>query len=183
MRNRVEILHHVPGRIRLKVVAAKGDDARWAKVQRIVNSVDGVRHIKTNRITGSITINYDMSDRSFRQRLEKALQENDALLSFIVPELGQAEKISELIKSDAELLRRRSRVASSFYTAINRIDLALKRATNNMIGLKLLLALALAGYSLFADRKRIPLVLLMLLLLIVHTFATFNQPQHHVPAK
>jgi hypothetical protein len=183
MRNHVETLHHVPGRIRLKVVAAKGDDARWAKVQRIVNSVDGVQHVKTNRIAGSITINYDKSDGSFRQRLEKAFQENDALLSFIVPELGEAKKISELIESDAELLSKRSRVASSFYTAITRIDLALKRATNNMLDLKLLLALALAGYSLFADRKRIPLVLLMLLLLVIHTFATFNQPQHHVPAK
>jgi hypothetical protein len=183
MRNRVETLHHIPGRIRLKIAEAKGDDARCAQVRRIVNSVDGVRHVKTSRITGSITINYDKDDGNFRQRLEKALQENDAFLSFIVPELSQAEKISELIKSDAELLRKRSRVADSLYTAIKRIDLTLKRATNNMIDLKLLLPLALAGYSLFTDRKRIPLVLLMLLLLVIHTFATLNQAQHHVYGK
>lgn len=175
-------MHYVSGRIRLEVAAAK-DDARWAKVQRIATSVDGVRHVKANRIIGSITINYDKSDGSFRQRLEKALRENGVLLSFIAPKLSKAEKISELIRSDVELLRKRSRVVSSLYTIINRIDLALKRATNNMIGLKSLLPLALAGYSLFADHKRIPLVLLMLLLLVIHTFAAVNQPQHYVPGK
>jgi hypothetical protein len=103
MRNRVETMHYVPGRIRLKVVAAKGVDALWANVQRIANSVDGVRQVKTNQITSSITINYDKSDESFRQGLEKAFRENDALLSFIVPELTEDEKISELIKITSPL--------------------------------------------------------------------------------
>jgi hypothetical protein len=55
----VQVVHFLPGRVRLKVPAAKGNAAYIAQVREMFLQVPGVRSLEANPITGSVLILYD----------------------------------------------------------------------------------------------------------------------------
>jgi hypothetical protein len=55
----VQVVHFLPGRVRLKVPAAKGNVAYIAQVRERFLQVPGVRSLDANPITGSVLILYD----------------------------------------------------------------------------------------------------------------------------
>jgi Heavy metal associated domain 2 len=54
-----EDVHHVPGRLRVKLPAIKSDPARAGAALRSVESLLGVRRVQVNEITGSLLVSYD----------------------------------------------------------------------------------------------------------------------------
>src|ERR1700729_343027 len=59
MGSSAHIVHHIPGRLRLKVPGAKGNAVFMDQVQAALSSVDGVREIEVNPVTGSVLVHYD----------------------------------------------------------------------------------------------------------------------------
>jgi hypothetical protein len=55
----VQVVHFLPGRVRLKVHAAKGNAAYIARVREAFLEVPGIRSLEANPITGSVLIIYD----------------------------------------------------------------------------------------------------------------------------
>lgn len=55
----VQVVHFLPGRVRLKVPAAKGNPAYIAQVREMFLLVPGVQSLDANPITGSVLIRYD----------------------------------------------------------------------------------------------------------------------------
>ena len=53
------VLHHVPGRIRLRVLSAKGDHRRLEELQHGLWPLESVRQVTTNPVTGTVVIHYD----------------------------------------------------------------------------------------------------------------------------
>src|SRR5689334_9221946 len=53
------ILHHIPGRLRLRVAAARARPAYLHELIQTLNSVEGVRQVTPNPVTGSLIIFYD----------------------------------------------------------------------------------------------------------------------------
>ena len=52
-------VHHVPGRLRVRVASTKGNPAAAAKLVRRLKARKGVRSIAVNPVTGSVLIQYD----------------------------------------------------------------------------------------------------------------------------
>lgn len=55
----VKIVHFLPGRVRLKVAAIKGDPGRAEQLRAAFSQVPGVHGIDYNTLTGSVLIRYD----------------------------------------------------------------------------------------------------------------------------
>jgi len=52
-------IHSVPGRLRIKVFSIKRDLELCRNILRLIMDLDGVHHVATNHITGSVTVRYD----------------------------------------------------------------------------------------------------------------------------
>jgi hypothetical protein len=52
-------VHHVPGRLRLKLLAIKRNDARARLAEQKLCALDGVRSATGNPLTGSLVVRFD----------------------------------------------------------------------------------------------------------------------------
>lgn len=57
--NDVRLVHFLPGRVRLKIAALKGNPVRARQLSDAFTGVPGVSHIECNTLTGSALIQYD----------------------------------------------------------------------------------------------------------------------------
>jgi hypothetical protein len=55
-------MHHVPGRLRFKLLQLKGQVRRAEEVEKAVRQMKGVRSIEANTVTGSLLIHYDVTE-------------------------------------------------------------------------------------------------------------------------
>jgi hypothetical protein len=55
----MEIAHHIPGRIRLKVLPSGIKMALQTDIQDVVQSVPGIRNVRVNPLSRSVVIEYD----------------------------------------------------------------------------------------------------------------------------
>ncbi|WP_427306163.1 HMA2 domain-containing protein [Cupriavidus sp. H39] len=58
MQEQLGEIHHVPGRLRLKLPAIKHNDDGARRIERTVNALPGVRDACANTLTGSIVIRF-----------------------------------------------------------------------------------------------------------------------------
>jgi hypothetical protein len=82
----VAYLHHVPGRLRLKIASLKGDPDAAAAAQRDLSAVPGIITATANPVTGSLTIHYCEreidADRLWGILRHLGLVDDNALQSF-----------------------------------------------------------------------------------------------------
>jgi hypothetical protein len=57
----VRLIHSLPGRVRFKFDAIKGNSRQAEEVQQRLSDVNGVRSVQTNPITGSVLVTYEQS--------------------------------------------------------------------------------------------------------------------------
>jgi len=70
---RVELLHAIPGRIRLRVPEIKGDPARAREVEHQVTGLKVVRRAEVSPVTGSLLVTYDPDDLESLEELGRRL--------------------------------------------------------------------------------------------------------------
>ena len=51
-------VHHIPGRLRIRLPAIKRNEAKAAVVRRLLEGAGGVRSVDIARLTGSVTVTY-----------------------------------------------------------------------------------------------------------------------------
>jgi len=51
-------VHHIPGRLRVRLPAIKRNEAKAAVVRGLLEAVDGVHSVEIARLTGSVTVTY-----------------------------------------------------------------------------------------------------------------------------
>ena len=56
---KLKIIHQVPGRIRMKIPSAKGNEAQLQSYKDVLGLIPGVEDIEVNPVTGSIILKYD----------------------------------------------------------------------------------------------------------------------------
>ena len=54
-----DYVHSVPGRLRIKVPGIKRNPELCRNILHLIMDLDGVHHVSTNQITGSVTVRYD----------------------------------------------------------------------------------------------------------------------------
>src|SRR6516164_5592882 len=80
----LKIEHQVPGRVRLKIPAGKGNPELLKQISGAFGAIPGIEEITVNPITGSVVLHYD-ADRhdefhgSFRRHYESHYAANPEL--------------------------------------------------------------------------------------------------------
>lgn len=64
-------IHHVPGRLRLKLSALKRNEAGALFAQERLYALDGVRSVSGNALTGSVVVRFDPQITSVSQILDE----------------------------------------------------------------------------------------------------------------
>ncbi len=79
----LEIVHALPGRVRLKVAKLRGDPVLAGEAQTKLGGVPGIRGVEANALTGSVLIHYDQEQLMSL----KSLTALSKTLAQLVPEL------------------------------------------------------------------------------------------------
>jgi cation transport ATPase len=147
MRHSARAVHHVRGRIRLKIPASKGDLRLLDEIKQTIAPLEGVRRVETSPSTGSVVVHYDPSMHdSFHEQLAKHA-ENAGAFCLVPPELSEVDELAKKIEQEAEFLSQHSEAARKIVDGFKSLDTAIKVATGNAVDLKVLLPLGLAVYS------------------------------------
>lgn len=74
-------IHHVPGRLRIKTLNLKRNEAKAMQVCRLLRRTDGVENCEVKTLTGSIVISYD-GDITNAKQLINMLKEHGIIAEF-----------------------------------------------------------------------------------------------------
>jgi hypothetical protein len=55
----IQVVHFLPGRVRVKLPGLKGNTALAREVQHTLAAIDGIRHVEVSPITGSVLVLYN----------------------------------------------------------------------------------------------------------------------------
>ena len=148
LRHSARAVHHVRGRIRLKIPASKGDLRLLEEIQGAIFSLEGVISVQANPSTGSLVVHYDpaLHDKFHEQLTEHA--RNSGSFALGMPEVSEVDQLAKTIEREADFLSQHSETARKIVEGFKSLDRATKVATGNAVDLKVLLPLGLAAYSL-----------------------------------
>jgi hypothetical protein len=138
-----EVAHHVPGRLRVKIMAARDNPALLESLKQIFVGVPGIDAVVVKPQSGSIVLHYDL-------RLEGEMEQRFARYGHGHVELTRerpGDEIDELatqLEAEAEFLAGRSEWAHAAVEFFRQFDRQVRVATGNTIDLKIVLALGLA---------------------------------------
>ncbi|HSU33411.1 MAG TPA: hypothetical protein VLJ11_19440 [Bryobacteraceae bacterium] len=132
-----DLLHHIPGRIRLRIPAAKGNVEKLRGIQQSLGELAGIQAVEINVLLGTIVIRYDLAQfTGFTAQLAVYATEHGLFA------IG-GQSVGPCI-SDAQ------RSLNGFLGTLNR---AVQEAMGNALNLKELLPLALGFYGLLFVNK------------------------------
>ena len=60
-----EVAHHIPGRIRLRILASGLSVVRRIDVRSVIGALPGIKSIRVNALAGSVVIEYDTGKLPF----------------------------------------------------------------------------------------------------------------------
>ncbi len=146
----LKIEHQVPGRVRMKIAAGKGNPELLKQISEAFGVIPGIEEIAVNPTTGSVILHYD-ADRhdefhgSFRQHYEAHGAANGGMLGAET----ELDKLTHSIEAEAEFLARHSHSARAIVDFVKMVDREIKLATNNTIDLKIVFAIGIIGFAVF----------------------------------
>src|SRR5947209_2144652 len=141
------VVHHVRGRMRVKVHGAKENRHLLEDIQRSISPLHGVQNVEVKPSSGSLVVHYDESHTDFHNSLADYCAGSETVV-LDPPIRTEVDELEKKIGQEAEFLAQHSEVANSVVMFAKRLNVEVKRATNNSVDLKVLLPLGLAVYSL-----------------------------------
>jgi hypothetical protein len=145
----LHIAHQVPGRVRMKIPAGKGNAELLQQISDVFAAIPGIEEITTNPTTGSVVLHYD-ADRhdefhgSFRPHFAA-----HAAANAVHGADTELDKLANSIEAEAEFLARHSHSARAVVDFVKKLDREIKLATNNTVDLKIVFAVAIIGFTVF----------------------------------
>lgn len=67
-------LHSVPGRLRVRIPAVKGNPERAEAIQKMLQAIEGVSSVSAQLLTGSIVVTYDPARLGSKRILDALIQ-------------------------------------------------------------------------------------------------------------
>jgi len=138
----LKIAHQVPGRIRMKVPAGKGNPELLARIRETFGNIPGIDQVVVNPTTGSVVLHYD-EDRhdefhdDFRRHLPNGHR----------PPSNEIDELMRKFEDEAEFLAEHSHIARGVVDFFRHLDRRIKTASGNVIDLKIVLAIAIIGFT------------------------------------
>jgi len=143
-KHRAKIAHHVPGRMRLKVDAAKGNDALLEEIRQTLVTVPGIHDVAVNSSTGSVTVHYSVDAHP---ELHTSIDQHQSHFSVHAAPVTKIDDMTKLIEDEAEFLADHSSAARAIVDFCKDLDRTVKKSTGNAVDLKVLVPLGLAAVT------------------------------------
>jgi hypothetical protein len=160
MKHQAQIVHHVPGRIRLRLPRAKGKSALLEQIKEALSPRPGVRSVAVNPTTGSVIINYDAPLFDFNKQLAEH---------------------KELFTLNGEMQPEDSSAARLVERSLKQLSDAVKEASGDAIDLKEIFPFAVATFALFFVDKTLGAPLwLSLLIFSFSSYMDLHEPEDNI---
>jgi cation transport ATPase len=141
----VQVAHSIPGRVRLKVPNVKENPELVDQIKQMFNAIPGIEQVTVNQTTGSVVLHYDTDHHdAFHGHLEQHHTGGHER-----PPTNEIDALASKIEQEAEYLAEHSHAARVIVDYFKHFDEQIKLATHNVIDLKLVLALGIAGFTIF----------------------------------
>jgi Heavy metal associated domain 2 len=152
----LQIAHQVPGRVRMKIPAGKGNPELLQQISEVFRVIPGIEEITVNPATGSVVLHYD-ADRhdefhgTFQQHYSAhgAPGGNGAATGGVHGADTELDKLTNSIEAEAEFLASHSHSARAVVDFVKKVDREIKTATGNTIDLKILFAAGIIAFTVF----------------------------------
>jgi hypothetical protein len=149
-KRKAHIAHKVPGRIRMKVPAGKGNPEILEAYRKAFSAVPGITEVKMKPETGSIVIHYDPTrEQEFEAHFHARVVHQELQVEQHVAPDDEVTNMARRIEAEAEFLAEHSELAKATVDYFKKFDRELKLATGNTVDMKILLAGGLAAYTFF----------------------------------
>ncbi len=176
-----EVVHHVPGRMRVKLPRSKRTPYVLREIRQFVSGLGGVHRVEINAVTGSILVYYNPESHEEMQSLAASAQHQDAPDWEQPPELTDADEIAERIEKEAEFLAAHSELAYHVVNSVKALNRSVREATGNTVDLKVLLPAGLAVWAFFKAGADVSTPLWVTLgIFSFNSFVALHHPPHTV---
>jgi hypothetical protein len=140
----VQVAHQVPGRIRLKVPNVKDNPELIDQIKQMFHVIPGIENVTVNPTTGSVVLQYDIDHHdAFHGHLERHTGGHEKAPT------NEIDALASKIGQEAEFLAEHSHTARVIVDSFKHFDEQIKLATGNIVDLKIVLALGIAGFTIF----------------------------------
>ena len=132
----LRIEHQVPGRVRMKIPAGKGNPDLLKQISEVFGVIPGIEEISVNPTTGSVVLHYD-ADRhdefhgNFRQHYDAHGAAHGVANGGMHGADTELDKLTGSIEAEAEFLASHSHSARAVVDFVKKLDREVKLATNN----------------------------------------------------
>ncbi|MGA8171433.1 MAG: HMA2 domain-containing protein [Methylocystis sp.] len=140
----LRVEHQTPGRVRMKIAAAKGNPELLEELGDKFGGIAGVQRCEVNPTTGSVVVYYDTKRHDdFHEDLRRHCEEHHG-----GPPGTELDEIARKIEDEAEFLAEHSHAARTIVHICKNLDRHVKVATHNTVDLKIGLAGGLVAVTL-----------------------------------
>src|SRR5271154_1481127 len=146
----LQIAHQVPGRVRMKIPAGKGNAELLQQISEVFRVIPGIEEITVNPTTGSVVLHYD-ADRhdEFHGTFQQHYAAHGAANGGMHGADTELDKLTSSIEAEAEFLASHSHTARAVVDFVKKIDHEIKVATNNNLDLKIVFAVGIICLTVF----------------------------------
>jgi hypothetical protein len=128
------VAHQVPGRVRMKVPAAKGNPDLLQQIAETFATIPGIERITVNPATGSVVMHYDVHRHDeFHGRFQDHVEQAGGM----GPPLTEIDQFARRIEEEAEFLARHPQSARAVVDFFKHCDREIRGATDNYVDLKI----------------------------------------------
>jgi hypothetical protein len=167
----VYVHHHIPGRIRFRVPAAKGTSQRLQELSVAIAKVRGISAVEYNPVTGSILIQYSPHEYRDLHSLDNSLSASG------VPIVVRQEPTVGRSSASRKWHHRRSTAAKAIDSFFTQLDDDIRTATSNEVDLKFIMPMVMAVLGLISYRRSSATPLwLTLMIFAFHSFLGLHSP-------
>jgi hypothetical protein len=146
----LRIEHQVPGRVRMKIPAGKGNPDLLKQISEVFCVIPGIEEITVNPTTGSVVLHYD-ADRhdEFHGTFQQHYAAHGAANGGMHGADTELDKQTSSIEAEAEFLASHSHSARAVVDFVKKLDREIKLATNNTVDLKIIFAVGIIAFTVF----------------------------------
>lgn len=166
------VTHRIPGRLRLKIPAAKGRPDLLEQVAAAARSANDIKKVEYNPVTGSVLIHHSPGAYRSLEALGSILGDSNPRVSVHTrrpPNRGRSAGARSSGRTGPSVA---AKAITSFF---KNVDREIREATDNEIDLKVLLPLTAGILGFFASRRKAATPLwLTLMIFAFHSFLTLH---------
>jgi len=140
---KLDVAHQVPGRVRMKIPEGKGNPALLKQIADTFAAIPGIEQVTVNPATGSLVMHYDVDQHDefhggLQQHVRQSAEHHPTT---------EIDEFARKIEEEAEFLARHSQSARAVVDFFKTADREIRRATDNNVDLKILLAAGIIGVT------------------------------------